>query len=331
MSFYLRRAMKFLRTSWLPITLGLAIFLVVVTEVTSKTPAVFVLPQKTFDSRTEEWLPPDINALPDDEHSDLIRYGKDLIDHTSVYFGPNGTIASLTNGMNCVNCHPKSGTVNYGNPFSAIAATYPKYKHRSGRIESIEFRVNDCMQRSLNGTPLDSNSKEMKAMVAYLTWMGKDVPKDFKPKGAGTQQLPYLSRAADPSKGKVVFEMHCVRCHGLNGEGVANADGNGYQYPPLWGEHSYNVSAGMFTISKLSGFIKNNMPYGTTYENPVLTNEQAWDVAAYILSKPRPMKLFAYDWKDISKKPVDYPFGPYADNLSEQQHKYGPFVMIKAK
>ena len=34
------------------------------------------------------------------------------------------------------------------------------------------------------------------------------------------------------------------------------------------------------------------------------------------------------DWPDISKKPVDPPFGPYVDVFSEQQHKYGPFKPI---
>jgi thiosulfate dehydrogenase len=34
------------------------------------------------------------------------------------------------------------------------------------------------------------------------------------------------------------------------------------------------------------------------------------------------------DWPDISKKPVDHPFGPYADAFTEKQHKYGPFKPI---
>lgn len=72
------------------------------------------------------------------------------------------------------------------------------------------------------------------------------------------------------------------------------------------------------------------MPYQeATWKNPKLTDEEAWDVAAYISSQPRPVKFFPYDWKNVSKKPFDYPFGPYADNFSEQQHKYGPFEPIK--
>jgi thiosulfate dehydrogenase len=56
---------------------------------------------------------------------------------------------------------------------------------------------------------------------------------------------------------------------------------------------------------------------------------EAWDVAAFINSQRRPVKMFAQDWPDISKKSIDYPFGPYADDFSEQQHKYGPFGPIK--
>jgi thiosulfate dehydrogenase len=67
------------------------------------------------------------------------------------------------------------------------------------------------------------------------------------------------------------------------------------------------------------------MPYGVTYNTPEVTEEEAWDVAAFISSQPRPVKFFSYDWKDIKKKPLDYPFGPYADGLSEQRHKFGPF------
>jgi thiosulfate dehydrogenase len=72
------------------------------------------------------------------------------------------------------------------------------------------------------------------------------------------------------------------------------------------------------------------MPQGTTYANPQFTDEEAWDMAAFITSQPRSHVNEPKDWPDISKKPVDHPFGPYADNFSEQQHKYGPFKPIEA-
>ena len=276
------------------------------------------------------WQAPAEDEIAADAEGDLIRYGKELIANTSKYLGPKGIVAHVSNNMNCQNCHLAAGTQNFANPFSAVSSTYPKYRERSGRVESVEFRVNDCLQRSLNGKPLDSLSQEMRAMVAYLKWISKDVPQGLKPKGAGTGVLPFLNRAADPQKGKLVFTNTCQRCHGTNGEGLLMADSTSYTYPPLWGDNSFNISAGMYTLSRLAGFIKNNMPFGATWQNPQLTDEQAWDVAAFISTQQRPNKFFKYDWPDISKKPVDYPLGPYADSFSATQHKYGPFLsMIK--
>ena len=36
------------------------------------------------------------------------------------------------------------------------------------------------------------------------------------------------------------------------------------------------------------------------------------------------------DWPDISTKPFDHPFGPYADKFLEEQHKFRPFAEIKS-
>jgi thiosulfate dehydrogenase len=74
------------------------------------------------------------------------------------------------------------------------------------------------------------------------------------------------------------------------------------------------------------------MPFGANYKAAQLTNEEAWDVAAFVSSQPRPKKFFSYDWPNIASKPVDFPFGPYTDTFTEKQHKYGPFGAIaKAK
>ena len=60
--------------------------------------------------------------------------------------------------------------------------------------------------------------------------------------------------------------------------------------------------------------------------------QQAWDLAAYVLSQPRPHKAgLAHDFPDLLQKPVDAPYGPYADHFSERQHKYGPFAPIRAE
>lgn len=287
--------------------------------------------QQQFTESTSRWLPPDWKELPADETGQLIRYGRELVMQTSAYLGPAGSVKPMSNGMNCQNCHLDAGTKPFGNNYSAVASTYPKFRPRSGTEESIEKRVNDCFERSLNGEALADDSREMQAIVAYLKWIGQDVPKGVTPPEAGLIALPYLDRPASSDKGRLVYAAKCVVCHGKNGEGIRLADTTGYQYPPLWGEHSYNEGAGLFRLSRFAGYVKGNMPLGATFDNPQLTDEEAWDVAAFVNSMPRPTMDLSLDWPDISKKPIDHPFGPYADGFDEKQHKFGPFKPIEAK
>lgn len=276
------------------------------------------------------WQAPDSNTLPHTTAGDEVRYGRDLITRTSYYLGPNGTVSHTTNGMNCQNCHLAAGTKPYGNNYSAVSSTYPKYRDRSGTVESIDKRVNDCIERSLNGKPLDSNSREMRAIVAYMHWLGTNVAKGNKPLGSGIATLKDLDRAADAVKGKVVFIEKCQVCHGANGGGQPDTVTHvGYMYPPLWGPDSYNVGAGLYRLSRMAGYVKDNMPFGVSHGNSQLTDEQAWDVAAFINAQSRPQKDLSKDWPQINSKPFDHPFGPYNDTFSEQQHKYGPFGPIK--
>lgn len=276
----------------------------------------------------QSWIAPADNSIPKGKEGDQIRYGKELIAHTAKYLGPKGSVAHLSNRMNCQNCHIEDGTKPFAFNFSDVAATYPQFKARSNAWVSIAGRINGCFQRSMNGSKLDTTSKEMKAMVAYMIWLGQEVKKGVKPKNAGIEKLPFLDRAADVVKGKAVFLNNCASCHGKNGEGLMAASGKEYTYPPLWGKNSYNDGAGLYRLSNFAGFVKNNMPFGVNYQHPVLTDEQAWDVAAFVNSQPRPHKDQKADWKNLAKKPFDFPFGPYADTYSEKQHKYGPYQEI---
>ena len=70
------------------------------------------------------------------------------------------------------------------------------------------------------------------------------------------------------------------------------------------------------------------MPQGATHESPQLTDEEAWDVAAYVNAQQRPERDLSADWPRMAGKPVDHPFGPYIDTFTEEQHKFGPFAPI---
>ena len=276
------------------------------------------------------WKAPDPGTIPAGKTGEMIRYGKELIAHTANYFGPKGSIAQISNGMNCQNCHLDGGSRLFGNNFASFISGYPKMSNRSGKIEFATDRFVECFRRSLGGASPDTTKKETRAMLAYMKWIGRDVKKGQKLFGNATEKMPFLNAAADPVKGKIVFMAKCKSCHGNNGEGILAADKKSYVYPPLWGPHSYNDAAGMYRIINLAGFVKNNMPYGATYQNPQLSDEEAWNVAAFIDSQPRLHRDQHNDWTDINKKPIDLPFGPYPDPFSEKQHKLGPFKPIAA-
>ena len=167
-------------------------------------------------------------------------------------------------------------------------------------------------------------------MISYINSVGKNIPKNTVPEGSGIKKLALLKVAANPALGKIVYEKTCFECHGNNGEGKLSTYSSDYfEFPPLWGNSSYNVSAGLNRIQHLAGFIYTNMPNKiATADKPLLTEEEAWNVAAYIISKPRPQKFFKEDWPNLKTKPVDYSLKAFADNFSEEQHRYGPFQPI---
>jgi thiosulfate dehydrogenase len=274
------------------------------------------------------WKAADINTITDTILKAQVFYGKELIEHTAKYFGPNGSVLKISNGLNCQNCHVQAGTAVFGNNYGSVASLYPKFRARSGRVENLYKRINDCFERSLNGRAIDTLGKEMQAMAAYINFVGSNVAKGNKAEGSGLKELTWLDRAADPEKGELVFTTRCKSCHQADGEGVFATDKTEYTYPALWGSNSFNDGAGLYRISSFAKYVKYNMPQGTTYQSPQLSDEEAWDVAAFVISQTRPHMNAAKDWPDIARKPVDHPFGPYADLFSEKQHKYGPFKPI---
>jgi thiosulfate dehydrogenase len=325
-----------MKSSWFLVLLGLIITWVIAAEIISSARKNKEAAERfaTYEASKEHdsaWLAPTLftDVKITGKEREMVMYGQDLIAHTSKYFGPRGSIAPISNGMNCQNCHLDAGTRQWGNNYGGVYSTYPQLRARSNTMQQISGRVNDCLQRSLNGKTIANDSYEMKSIYAYMKWLGQNVPKGKKPHSSGLPKLPFLSRAASPEKGKLVYINVCQSCHGDNGQGTVNASGNEYIYPPLWGQHSYNDGAGLYRVSSFASFVKNNMPYNkATRQHPTLSNEEAWDVAAFVNSQPRPHFDQSNDWPDLAKKPFDAPFGLYADSFSEKQHKYGPFEPI---
>ena len=275
---------------------------------------------------------PDPSRLADGPWKDAVLYGRRLIVETPQILGPevpNKAMRYAGNNLSCQSCHLQAGTQPFALPLIGAFANYPAYMGREDAVRTLEERINGCFDRSMNGHALPVDGKEMKAMVAYLMFIGAGVPVGSSPKGRGTQALPLLSRAADSKRGAAVYQKTCAACHQAGGQGQrvgVKGDAKGYAYPPLWGPDSFNDGAGMHRLMSAAAFVHANMPFGTTYQSPVLSNEDAWDVAAYINSQPRPKRAhLERDYPNRSRKPIDAPFGPFADAFPLAQHRLGPY------
>ncbi|HEY2526648.1 MAG TPA: c-type cytochrome [Xanthobacteraceae bacterium] len=236
------------------------------------------------------------------------------------------------NNLSCGNCHLKAGTQPYAMPMIGVWGQFPQYRAREGGVVRLEERINGCMQRSMHGRALSLDSREMKAFSAYMRWLSEGVPDGAKLLGAGTLQIKEPTRAADPGRGAEVYAQVCAACHGADGLGQRAENRLGYQFPPLWGPDSYNNGAGMSRLLTAAAYALHNMPLGTRFDVPVLTDEQAYDVAGYIVRQDRPKKEnLDEDFPTRLQKPIDTPYGPYVDGFSARQHTLGPFDPIRAR
>lgn len=283
------------------------------------------------EEKISKWIFPNESEIFKSKNAELTKYGKNLVTETYKYLGPTVKDPKMRfagNNLSCKNCHLNNGTKENSGGFVGVIYRYPQFRSRLNKMSTLEDRVDDCMERSLNGKPLDRNSKEMKAIVSYMTWLSSKIPEgNGKVNGQGFVKLPLLDRAASPEKGKQVFLQKCMACHGIQGHGLKAE--KGYLFPPLWGKDSFNNGAGMNRLLTSAAFIKANMPLG----NPNLSVEEAYDVASYINSQDRPIKKgLEKDYPNLKIKQIDAPYPPFADKFSLKKHKYGPYKdMIKEK
>lgn len=282
-----------------------------------------------------EWTPPQMRSVGDDPFGRLVKYGYALMADTANQIGPSVADPAKRysgNNLSCQSCHLKAGTQPYALPLVGVWGQFPQYRGREGEIGTLEERVNGCMERSMNGRVLPLDGREMKAFLAYTKWLSTGIPDGAKLIGAGSMSVTEPGRAADLDNGAKVFADTCAVCHGNDGLGRRAATGAGYQFPPIAGPDSYNNGAGMTRILTAAAFVRHNMPLGTTFETPLLSDADAYDVAAYINSLDRPTKAdLEKDFPIKMQKPVDAPYGPYVDDFPAEQHKYGPFGPIRAK
>jgi len=253
--------------------------------------------------RLPDYTIPSDTQIAGEPNADQINYGKRLLNETRRLL-PQNTGAS----MNCNSCHVQEGKKPMGAPYINTVNTFPQFNPRANRVVSLEDRINGCFMRSMNGKPLEKDSAEMKAMIAYMKWLAQDVPHGAKVQIENAWPID-TKLVPDPVRGKGLYAAQCASCHGANGEGKKDRAGD-IVFPPLWGDESFNIGAGLARTYKAAAFIRNSMPMGVNThgnwgEGDVLSDQDAVDVAEYFTHMPRPD--FAGKEKDFpnGKKPKD--------------------------
>lgn len=203
------------------------------------------------------------------------------------------------NELHCTSCHLNKGRKPFGNPWVGVTNRYPAQWARTGTTVTVEDRVNDCFQRGLNGKPIPANGKDMRDIVAYLTWLSKDMPVGPH-KGLGVDSIPLI--ASDTVRGKTQFALYCSRCHGAEGQGGKNL-GVQNPGPPLWGKGSFTIASGQARQRVIAAFVHHHMPFDAP---GFVADSIANDVAGFILSRPRP---------DFPGKENDWPNGGAPDDV----------------
>jgi thiosulfate dehydrogenase len=214
-----------------------------------------------------------------EQDTELVRRGKLLFDQTPKY-----AFHYVGNQLACADCHTQSGPADYAAPMIDVAGLFPMFSKRAGREITLKDRIDECFVRSETGRPLPGNSPEMLALVAYIHSLSRDGANGKPYAKRGLVKLPVLK--GDAARGKSVYvQTQCAICHGSNGAGVPPV------MPPLWGSGSFNDGAGMNNQEKMAAYVYQNMPQNHPRS---LTAQQAYDVAAYIHTKPRPKLNPAY-------------------------------------
>jgi thiosulfate dehydrogenase len=295
--------------------------------------------------------------------------GKNLVHATYRYLGAESGIKSANgrpyvgNKLACSNCHMDDGTRPNAGPLIVVARKYVApgiYSPREGVKRDLTIRINGCFERSLAGEALPPDSPWMQDLQAYMEFLASGIQPGYTWQQVPGQEFPkvdLLARAANPARGRAIYEDQCDSCHQDNGGGVWRDDEKRFRYPALWGPNSFGLMAGMGRLATAVTLVWGNMPYDKVDALRPWTRmsqEDAWDVTAYLLSKSRPFDSrfsendwsgldpngmpnllrrnpdASYDWTMPRVNAQGHPSIDRADppRFTREQHKYGPFQPI---
>lgn len=287
----------------------------------------------------QPWRPPDPNQIPMGDRGDAIRRGISLLTRTPEVVGPHAIDVDnrhAGNNLTCIHCHKNGpeglpGTAKYMLPYVNVANDYPTLDPKSMTIVTLRKRILGMF--GTGEAPLSVDDPELDDIVAYFDWLAEGSNEGAAMEGTHLMHVDLPGRAADPERGKSVFFTRCIGCHMPDGIGMrspAFKRGGGYVFPPIAGEDTWSDGGHMTLLGVLTPMVLGSMPQGATPGAPLLTVEQAYDVAAYVAETlPR-----AHDWNRDTHYP-DPAFRPdswaprelFSDETEWRRARFGPFSL----
>ncbi|WP_295399684.1 c-type cytochrome [uncultured Thiocystis sp.] len=245
------------------------------------------VPSGRLPGKAGHFNPPARGDKPGDAFGEEVALGERIFTQTNSHEISGKYVG---NQQTCEGCHLDAGRLADAAPMWAAWVAYPAYRSKDKQVNTITERIQGCFNYSMNaqasevGHPPAAESPVIHALESYLYWLATGAPTGDKAMpGRGYPKLAETEQGFDPQRGAAIYEKNCAICHGADGTGGDASDT--MVFPPLWGARSYNWGAGMHRIDTAAAYIKTNMPLGNFLE---LTDQQAWDVAAFMNAHERP-------------------------------------------
>jgi cytochrome c len=192
--------------------------------------------------------------------------------------------------LTCQSCHRDAGDRANAASIAHGAVLLPHMHTAVSQPIRFDRRVLMCFARSLNWLDFGLDAPEIPPINVYANWLAqrRQLPLGEIPAGRGVP-LVYdaLGRGASFVAGERVYHERCLGCHGPNGLG-GRTPIDGQLPPPLAGPQSFSAAASTTELFRLAGFVQANMPPGASLEQPLLSAQEALDVAAYLTRLGRP-------------------------------------------
>ena len=194
--------------------------------------------------------------------------------------------------MNCTSCHLEGGSKEYAAHIGDGAVSYPGVYSANNIVYTNRMRIARCYAHSVNEILYGANSEYYKLITLYMAWIAEKtaIPIGENRKSRGIHNVRgTAARHASIIAGQRAYVANCQYCHGPAGYGSDRFDNDPkLSPPPINGSEAFVHTATLSYSSRLASFILNNMPPGATHDKPLLSAQEALDIAEFISVQTRP-------------------------------------------